>query len=188
MILQGPKKDFGAITFRLNNQHVLSDNMKKVETIFRKYIPDYPIISGYVDEADAKKFEEEKRTGIQSALFGGLAILISCMGLFALAAYMAENRIKEIGIRKVLGASVSGITLLLSKDFVKLILISFGIASPVAWRLMHSWLENYTYRVNIGWLVFVITGLLSLGIAIATVSFQAVKAALSNPAISLRSD
>ena len=102
--------------------------MNTVESVFKKYVPDYPIMSGYVDEADAKKFEDEKRTGIQSALFGGMAILISCLGLFALAAYTAENRIKEIGIRKVLGASVSGITLLLSRDFVKLVVISFVIA------------------------------------------------------------
>jgi ABC-type antimicrobial peptide transport system permease subunit len=187
-ILQGPNNNFGAISFRLNNRHGLSANMNKVESIFKKYIPDYPIISGYVDEADAKKFEDERRTGIQSALFGGLSILISCLGLFALAAYTAENRIKEIGIRKVLGASVSGITLLLSRDFVKLVIISFSIASPVAWWLMHSWLQNYTYRVNIGWIVFVITGVLSLGIAVATVSFQAIKAALANPVTSLRAE
>ncbi|HEY4935309.1 MAG TPA: ABC transporter permease, partial [Puia sp.] len=188
MILQGPKNNFGAISFRLNSRHGLSENMNIAESIFKKYIPDYPIISGYVDEADVKKLEDEKRTGIQSALFGGLAILISCLGLFALAAYTAENRIKEIGIRKVLGASVSGITLLLSKDFVKLVIISFVIASPIAWWLMHSWLQNYTYRVNIGWLVFVITGVLSIGIAIATVSYQAIKAALSNPVVSLRAE
>ena len=100
----------------------------------------------------------------------------------------AENRIREIGIRKVLGASVSGITLLLSRDFVKLVGISFIIASPIAGWLMHSWLQNYTYRVNIGWTVFVVTGVLSLGIAIATVSYQAIKAALSNPVVSLRAE
>jgi ABC-type antimicrobial peptide transport system permease subunit len=188
MILQGPKNNFGAISFRLNARNGLAENMKRVESIFKKYIPDYPIISRYVDEADTKKLEDEKRTGIQSALFGSLAILISCLGLFALAAYTAESRIKEIGIRKVLGASVSGITLLLSKDFVKLVLFSYVIASPIAWWLMHSWLQNYTYRVNIGWLVFVITGLLCLGIAIATVSYQAIKAALSNPVVSLRAE
>jgi putative ABC transport system permease protein len=188
MILKGPENNFGAISFRLNNNRGLAKNMKTVESVIKKYVPDYPIISGYVDEADAKKFEDEKRTGIQSALFGGMAILISCLGLFALAAYTAENRIKEIGIRKVLGASVSGITLLLSKDFVKLIAISFLIACPVAWWLMNSWLRNYTYRVNIGWLVFVITGVLSLAIAVATVSFQAIKAALSNPVVSLRAE
>jgi putative ABC transport system permease protein len=188
MILQGPKNQFGAITFRLNKRNALSENMHTVESIFKKYIPDYPIISAYVDEADVEKIEGERRTGIQSALFGGLAILISCLGLFALAAYTAENRIKEIGIRKVLGASVSGITMLLSKDFVKLVIISFVIASPFAWWIMNSWLQNYTYRVNISWWVFAITGVLSMGIAVTTVSFQAIKAALSNPVISLRAE
>jgi ABC-type antimicrobial peptide transport system permease subunit len=188
MVLRGPKNNFGAIGFRLNTNHSLSKNMNTVESILKKYVPDYPIISGYVDDADVKKFEDEKRTGIQSAIFGSMAILISCLGLFALAAYTAENRIKEIGIRKMLGASVSGITLLLSRDFVKLVIISFVIASPVAWWLMNSWLRNYTYRVNIGWLVFVITGLASISIAIFTVSYQAIKAALSNPVVSLRAE
>jgi ABC-type antimicrobial peptide transport system permease subunit len=188
MVLQGPRKTFGAISFRLNSQHSLSENMNTVESIFKKYIPDYPIISGYVDEADTKKLEDERRTGIQSALFGGLAVLISCLGLFALAAYTAESRIKEIGIRKVLGASVTGITVLLSKEFIKLVVISFVIASPVAWWLMNNWLQNYNYRVNIGWLVFAITGGLSLLIAVVTVSYQAIKAAVSNPVVSLRAE
>jgi ABC-type antimicrobial peptide transport system permease subunit len=188
MVLQGPRKTFGAISFRLNNRHSLAENMNTVESIFKKYIPDYPIISSYVDEADSKQLEDERRTGIQSALFGGLAVLISCLGLFALAAYTAESRIKEIGIRKVLGASVSGITVLLSKEFIKLVLISFVIASPVAWWLMNSWLQNYNYRVQIGWLVFAITGGLSLLIAVVTVSYQAIKAAVSNPVVSLRAE
>jgi putative ABC transport system permease protein len=188
LIMKGPENNFGAISFRLDSRQSIAKSMNTVESVVKKYVPDYPILTNYVDESDSKKFEDEKRTGIQSALFGGLAILISCLGLFALAAYTAENRIKEIGIRKVLGASVSGITLLLSKDFVKLVAISFVIASPVAWWLMSSWLRNYTYRVNIGWLVFVITGVLSLAIAICTVSFQAIKAALSNPVTSLRAE
>jgi putative ABC transport system permease protein len=188
IIIQGPKNNFGAISFRLSNRNGLSKNMQTAESIFKKYIPDYPIFSVYVDEADTKKMEDERRTGIQAALFGGLAVFISCLGLFALAAYTAESRIKEIGIRKVLGASVSGITLLLSKDFIKLVAISFVIASPVAWWMMHSWLQNYTYRVNIGWLVFVVTGTISLSIAVLTVSYQAIKAALSNPVVSLRAE
>lgn len=188
LVMKGPENNFGAISFRLDSHQSMAKSMNTVESVIKKYVPDYPIMTNYVDEADSKKFEDEKRTGIQSALFGGMAILISCLGLFALAAYTAENRIKEIGIRKVLGASVSGITLLLSKEFVKLVAISFLIAAPVAWWLMSSWLRNYTYRVNIGWLVFVITGVLSLAIAIFTVSFQAIKAALSNPVVSLRAE
>ena len=188
MVLQGPKNWFGTITFRLKNKNSLAENMNKVEAIFKKYVTDYPIISAYVDEQDAQKLENERRTGIQSALFGGLAILICCLGLFALAAYTAESRIKEIGIRKVLGATVSGIIILLSKDFVKLVIISFVIAFPSAWWFMHSWLQNYTYRINISWSVFMITGLFALGIAVATVSSQAFKAAIANPVKSLRSE
>ncbi|HEY1870196.1 MAG TPA: FtsX-like permease family protein, partial [Chitinophagaceae bacterium] len=188
MILQGPKNYFGTITFRLKNQNSLSENMNKVEATFKKYIADYPIISAYVDEQDAQKLENERRTGIQTTIFGGLAILISCLGLFALAVYTAESRIREIGIRKVLGATVSGIIMLLSKDFVKLVIISFFIASPLAWWFMHSWLQNYTYRINIGWLVFMASGLFAIAIAIFTVSFQAFKAAIANPVNNLRSE
>jgi ABC-type antimicrobial peptide transport system permease subunit len=188
-IIQGPKNyQFGAITFRLNSQHPAAADMQKIEAIFRKYNPDYPLIYAFVVDADAEKLEDERRTGIQSALFGGMAILISCLGLFALAAYTTESRIKEIGVRKVLGASVARIATLLSGDFLKLVLISFFIASPLAWWVMHSWLQNYSYHAPIGWLVFVITGLLSMGIALATVGYQAVKAALANPVINLRAE
>ena len=121
-------------------------------------------------------------------LFAALTIFISCLGLFGLAAYMAESRIKEIGIRKVLGASVTDITGLLSKEFLRLVGISFVIASPIAWMVMHSWLASYQYRIAIEWWVFALTGLLSLFIALATVSFQAVKAALANPIRNLRTE
>jgi ABC-type antimicrobial peptide transport system permease subunit len=123
-----------------------------------------------------------------AALFAGLTIFISCLGLFGLATYMAENRIKEIGVRKVLGASVMSITTLLSKDFLKLIIISIIIATPIAWWAMHSWLNNYTYKVDIEWWVFIAAGLLSVTIALVTVSYQAIKAATSNPVKSLRSE
>jgi ABC-type antimicrobial peptide transport system permease subunit len=188
MILQGPKYWFGAITFRLNGRNSSASNLKKIEDIFSKYNPDYPFGYRFVDEADAEKIEGERRIGIQAALFGGLAILISCLGLFALAAYTAESRIKEIGVRKVLGASVATITALLSKDFLKLVIISFVIASPLAWWAMHSWLQNYPYRVSISWWIFALTGLLSMIIAVATVSYQSIKAALANPVKSLRSE
>ena len=134
------------------------------------------------------KFRDEQRIGTLAALFAGLTILISCLGLFGLATYMAENRIKEVGVRKVLGASVLTITTLLSKDFLKLVVISLVIASPVAWWAMSMWLEKYTYRVNIGWWVFALAGLLSVAIALITVSYQSIRAALSNPVKSLRSE
>lgn len=188
MIIQGPKNWFGAVTFKLNSQKSSADNMKKIEAIFKKYNPEYPFHYRFVDEADAEKFEGQKRTGVQSALFGGLAILISCLGLFALSAYTAENRIKEIGVRKVLGASVAGIATLLSKDFLKLVIIAFIIASPVAWWMMQAWLQHYTYRIGISWWIFVSAGFLSMLIAAATVSYQAIKAGLANPVISLRNE
>jgi ABC-type antimicrobial peptide transport system permease subunit len=188
VIIQGPKNWFGAVTFRLNTQHSLADNMKTIAAIFRKYNPGYPFISRFVDEADAEKFGDELRTGIRSALFGGLAILISCLGLFALSAYMAENRVKEIGVRKVLGATVFSVWRLLSKDFVWLVVIAFAIASPVAYFLMHSWIRNYEYRTGLPWYIFAAAGAGALGITLLTVSFQAVKAALANPVKSLRSE
>ena len=123
-----------------------------------------------------------------SSDLAALTIFISCLGLFGLAAYMAESRIKEIGIRKVLGASVTDITGLLSKEFLRLVTISFVIASPIAWLVMHSWLAGYQYRIAIEWWVFALTGLLSLFIALATVSFQAVRAALANPIRNLRTE
>ena len=188
MIIQGPKNSFGAVTFRLNAKYSLADNMHKVETIFKKYNPEYPFNYRFVDEADAEKFEEERRTGIQSALFGGLAILISCLGLFALSAYMAENRVKEIGVRKVLGATVFNVWQLLSKDFVLLVIIAFVIAAPVAYFLMHSWMQNYQYRTDISWWIFAVAGAGALVITLLTVSFQAIKAAVANPIKSLRSE
>ena len=117
-----------------------------------------------------------------------LTIFISCLGLFALAAYMAENRVKEIGVRKVLGASVAAITTLLSKDFLKLVLIAFLIASPVAWWAMSGWLQQYTYRIDISWWIFALAGLVSVVIALATVGYQAIRAALANPVRALRNE
>jgi len=123
-----------------------------------------------------------------AGLFAGLTIFISCLGLFGLSSFTAENRTKEIGIRKVLGASVLSITQLLSKDFIKLILLSFLIAAPFAWWAMNGWLQSYQYRISVSWWIFAVTLLLSVSIALITISFQSVKAALMNPAKSLRSE
>jgi len=117
-----------------------------------------------------------------------LTIIISCLGLFGLATFTAERRIKEIGIRKVLGASVTGIAGLLSKDFLQLVFISCLIAFPVAWQIMHNWLQNYEYRTTISWWVFLLAGLGAIFIALFTVSFQAIKAAVANPVKSLRTE
>jgi predicted permease len=188
IIVEGPKNWFGTISFRLNKNKATADNLTKIESVVKKYNPDYPSDFVFVDEDYERKFSGELHTGKLAGLFAGLAIFISCLGLYALASYMAANRIKEIGVRKVLGASISSITTLLSKDFVKLVIIAFVIASPVAWWMMHSWLNNYTYRVTISPWVFIITGLISLFIAIVTISFQAIKAAIANPVKSLRTE
>ena len=188
IIVQGPRNWFGTLSFRLNKNRRTDENLAKIGAILKKYNPDYPSDFIFADEDHARIFTGERHTGKLAALFAGLAIFISCLGLYALASYMAANRIKEIGVRKVLGASVTSITALLSKDFLKLVIISFIIASPVAWWMMHSWLKSYAYRVNISWWVFVITGLLSIMIALLTISFQAIKAAIANPVKSLRTE
>lgn len=190
VVIQGPGPHhwYGTMTFKLNGQRATSDNLKAIGSVLKKYAPDYPFEYYFTDQMFAMKFLDEKRTATLAAIFAGLTIFISCLGLFALATYMAENRIKEIGVRKVLGASVSAISALLSKDFLKLVIISFAIASPVAWWAMHSWLQNYPYHITINWWVFALTGLLSMLIAIITVSYQAIKAALANPVKSLRTE
>jgi ABC-type antimicrobial peptide transport system permease subunit len=133
-------------------------------------------------------FQNETLISKVSGIFAALAIIISCLGLFGLAAYTAEQRTKEIGIRKVLGASVTGITKLLSKDFLQLVIISCLIAFPVAWWIMHDWLQNYEYRITISWWIFFAAGTVAILIALLTVSFQAIKAAIANPVKSLRTE
>ena len=188
LIVYGPKSWFNTMHFKLNPNHGIAQDLALAQQVFKKYNPQYPFDYRFADESYAQKFEEEKRTGTLAGLFAGLTIFISCLGLFGLAMYMAESRIKEIGVRKVLGASTSQITTLLSRDFVQLVIVSILLASPIAWFSMHKWLEGYSYRVNISWWVFVASGLLAILIALLTVSFQAVKAALANPVRSLRSE
>ncbi len=188
MIIQGPKSWFNVIHFKLNNAHNTAENLKLAERVFKKYNPDYPFEYNFIDQDYAKKFGDEQRIGTLASLFAGLTIIISCLGLFGLAAYMAQNRIKEIGVRKVLGASVTGVTTLLSKDFLKLVMIGFAIATPIAYFAMHKWLQGYSYRISISIWVFILAALITIIISLITVSFQAVKAALANPVKSLRSE
>jgi ABC-type antimicrobial peptide transport system permease subunit len=188
MVVEGAKGWFNVVHIRLNGERGMAANMKEMESIFQKYNSVYPVEIRFVDEQYGKKFAAEQRTGKLVSLFTILTILISCLGLFGLATYMAEARIREIGIRKVLGASVSTITTLLSKDFLKLVLIALLIAIPIAWWAMHSWLEKFEYRVNIQWWYFVLAGLIAIVIALVTVSYQAIRAAVSNPVKSLRAD
>jgi putative ABC transport system permease protein len=188
MVIHSSGGYFNTLLIKLNSAGSTADNLQKTEAIFKKYNPIYPFEYHFIDEDYAKKFEDEQRTSMLTALFAGLTIFISCLGLFGLATYMAENRIKEIGVRKVLGASVTGLATLLSKDFLKLVFISLVIATPIAWGAMYIWLQGYAYRVGIQWWVFAAAGLLSIGIAILTVSFQAIRAAVANPTKSLRTE
>ena len=188
MVIRGLKGWFNVINMKLNAARPVKENMAAAEKLFKKYNPDYPFEFHFADEQYAKKFDDTGRTANLSALFAGLTIFISCLGLFGLAAYTAENRIKEIGIRKVLGASVAGITTMLSREFIQLVLISILIAVPIAWYAMDQWLSDFPYHVPLQWYVFVLAGLVSVLIALLTVSFQAIKAALSNPIKNLRTE
>ncbi len=189
MMIFGPGNMFAQVMhIKFNANRSTKDALAGTEKILKKYNPNYPFEYVFADESYANKFNEAQKTGKLAALFAGLTIFISCLGLFGLATYMAENRIKEIGVRKVLGASVSGLAALLSKDFLKLVLLSFILATPIAWWAMNKWLGTYTYRIKIEWWVFILAGCLSLLIALLTVSFQAIKAARSNPVKSLRTE
>jgi putative ABC transport system permease protein len=188
MIIQGPKAWFNVIHYKLNDKNTTAQNLKLAEGVFKKFNSEYPFDYHFVDDEYAKKFKDEQRTGTLATLFAGLTIFISCLGLFGLATYMAQNRIKEIGVRKVLGASVFGVTSMLSKDFLTLVGIAFLFATPLAWYGMHSWLQGYTYRVPISIWVFITAAVVTIMISIITVSFQAIKAALANPVKSLRSE
>ncbi len=162
--------------------------LTKIAAVMKKDNPAYPFEYKFVDDQFNEMFLSEMLISKLSRVFAALAIVISCLGLFGLAAYTAERRTKEIGVRKVLGASVQGITALLSKDFLKLVGVSCIVAFPVAWWMMHSWLQNYQYRIEISWWIFLIAATVALMIALVTVSFQAIKAAIANPATSLRSE
>jgi putative ABC transport system permease protein len=174
------------IMYRLSPNIKTQDAITKLTSIFNKYNPAYPFTYTFADDGYAAKFKLEVLIGKLAGLFAALAIFISCLGLFGLAAYIAEQRTKEIGIRKVLGASVSQVWLLLSKDFILLVLISCLIASPVAFYYMHNWLQQYDYRITIAPFVFVIAAITAIAITIITISFQAIKAAVANPVKSLR--
>lgn len=188
LIVFGPRSWFNAIHFKLSSSLSDSKAIQMAEQVFKQYNPEYPFDYKFVDESYEKKFDDQKRTGNLAALFAGLTIFISCLGLFGLATYMAQNRIKEIGVRKVLGASVTNITTLLSKDFLRLVVISLLIASPLAWWTMYQWLKDFEYRIDIQWWVFALAAILAIVIALITVSFQAIKAAIANPIKSLRTE
>lgn len=176
------------LTLRLTDHANLSTALTQIENVVKKDNPGYPVEYKFVDDTFSKIFTTEMLIGKLSGIFALLAIVISCMGLFGLSAYTAEKRTKEIGIRKVLGSSIPDLVELLSKDFIKLVAISCLIAFPIAWWTMKNWLDGYAYRIDISWMVFVAAGILALIIAMLTVSFQAIKAAVSNPVKSIRTE
>ena len=173
---------------KLNPQKSASESIAKIGAVFKKYVPSAPFEYKFADDEFAAKFKAEEQIGKLALFFAMLAIFISCLGLFGLASFMAEKRTKEIGIRKVLGATVMNLWSLLSKDFVFLVIISVLIATPIAYYFMNNWLQKYDYRTNISWWIFALSGLGVLLITLLTVSYQAIKAAVANPVKSLRTE
>ncbi|MEQ1797354.1 MAG: ABC transporter permease [Lacibacter sp.] len=182
-----PQSNSGYFTIRLSSDKV-QNNIAKLESIYKTYFNNNPFEYFFADENFNRQYITEQQYSRLFTTASVWAILIACLGLFGLATYTVESRTKEIGVRKVLGASVLNISQLLSKDFLKLVLISICIASPIAWYVMHQWLQDFVYRINISWWVFLVTGALALLIALLTVSFQAIKAALANPVKSIRTE
>jgi putative ABC transport system permease protein len=188
LILFCNPKPATVLTIRIRPNVDLTEALSKTEAIFKINNPGYPFEYKFLDEEFNQLFSTETLIGNLAGIFSVLAIFISCLGLFGLAAYTAERRRKEIGIRKVLGASSQGLAGLLSKEFLKLVALSCIVAFPVSWWAMHSWLQDYQYRTTIHWWIFAIAGLTSLAIALVTVSFQAIKVAIANPIRSLRTE
>ena len=162
--------------------------IRRVEAAWRKIVPKYPFTYEFLDQVYDNLYKAEQKQRTILGIFAGVAIFVACLGLFGLAAFTAEQRTKEVSVRKVLGASVGNVVLLLSKDFVKLVLVAIALAVPLAWYLMHRWLEDFVYRIAIGPGVFLLAGGIAVGIALLTVSYHAIRTALSNPAKTLRSE
>ncbi|HXL58095.1 MAG TPA: FtsX-like permease family protein, partial [Chitinophagaceae bacterium] len=176
------------LTFVKIKANHLKDGMADIEKTWKHFNAQNPFEYVFLDQQLDKLYEPEQRTATIFKWFASLAIFISCLGLFGLISYAAEQRTKEIGIRKVLGASVANIVNMLGKDFLKLIVIANVIAWPIGWWVMHNWLNDFAYRITISWWIFIAAGLLAVVIALATISFQAIKAAIANPVKSLRTE
>jgi ABC-type antimicrobial peptide transport system permease subunit len=176
------------VNIRLKTSMNVQTALARTGRIFIRHSPSYPFDYQFVDDEYNKKFAAEVRIGHLANAFAGLAIFISCLGLFGLAAYTAERRTKEIGIRKILGASLTDVVGLLSREYLGLVALSLLIASPLAWYFLDNWLRNYEYRTTIDWWIFALAGLFTVAVALLTVSFQSIRAALANPAKSLRSE
>lgn len=188
ILVFGPKRNLSFIHVRLNPGDNYSEMMANVASVFAKFNPGAPFDYNFVDEVHARKFESQKRTAELTGLFTALAVLISCMGLFGLASFIAEQRRKEISVRKVLGASIPGLVRLISSQFTKLVLIAVLMGIPVTWYFMNSWLETFDYRISIDWKIFLWTAITAMLIAFLTVSSQAIKTAMVNPSKVLKSE
>jgi len=175
------------ISIKINGEEA-KQTVAAISAIWKNFSPNQPVRYTFMDESFASMYADVQRTGNIFTSFAVLAIIIACLGLFALSAFMAEQRNKEIGIRKVLGASIAGITTMLSKDFVKLVLLAIVIATPVAWWAMTKWLQDFAYRIDVSWWMVALAGLAAIVIALITISFQSIKAAVINPVKSLRSE
>ena len=191
LLMRMPANNFGGyglLSVKIARNNDITSAINLIQKTWYRYLPDTPFMYTFLDESYKQLYEAEQRQGDIFTLFACIAILIACLGLFGLSAFSITQRTKEIGVRKVLGASVSNIVSLLSMDFIKLVLVSAVIAFPIAWYAMHTWLQDFAYRIAINWWIFVIAGITALLIALLTVSFQAVKAAVANPVKSLRTE
>ncbi len=176
------------ITIRLNKTDNMKATLAQVETVFKKHNPNYPFEYQFTDDIFNKKFANIDLISRLAGIFATLAIAITCLGLLGLAAFTAEQRTKELGIRKVMGASITSLVLLISKDFTRLVFFAFLIAAPLAWWYLTGFLQRYEYRVEMGYWVLGVVGIFALVITIVIVSTQALKAAMANPVKSLRSE
>jgi ABC-type antimicrobial peptide transport system permease subunit len=188
IVVIGPERDLNFIHIRFADGEDLSRNLAEAEAVFNKFNPGSPFEYSFVDEEHARKFKAQERTANLTSIFTGLAVIISCMGLFGLATFIAERRKKEISVRKVMGASVASLVTLVSTEFTRLVLISILIGIPITWYFMSDWLNTFAYRTSLNWGVFIWTGGLTMLIALLTVSSQAIKASLVNPAKILKSE
>lgn len=188
MLMRASKNFLMNLIVRTNPNLSMKENLQGIEQVIKKFNPNYPFTYTFVDQQFALKFKDQEQTASLALSFSLLAIFISCLGLFGLASYIAETRVKEIGVRKVLGASVASIGILLSKDFIKLVLLSFLVAAPVAWWAANNWLNDFSYRIQVQWWMLALAGCIALFIAFLTVSSLAIRAARANPVNSLRNE
>jgi putative ABC transport system permease protein len=188
VFMMNTERSMNVIVIKLAPDRPAAESLSAIAAVFRKFSPNVPFDYQFEDEQYATKFATEQRIGNLARGFSLLALFISCIGIFGMASFVTEQRRKETGVRKVLGASVIGVWALLSRDFVTLVLISLAIASPVAWYFMHGWLQHYEYHTSISWTIFAIAGIGVVVLTLLAVSYQSIKTALENPVNSLRSE